>query len=312
MTFSQLPANEAAWVRALEAIEIPVLQRTVEELALLRENEERLIARDIARVLLHDPMFTLRVLRYLQMNRRAAQTAEITTVEHALMMLGVTPFFEHFSDLPAVETTLAGQPAALAGLRRVVYRAHQAALYANDWANLRADRNASEVAIAALLHDITEMLLWCVAPKQALRIAAMQRVDASLSLRSLDAQRGVLGFSLAELQAVLIADWQLPALLRALMDDTQAERPRVMNVALAVNLARHSSWGWDNPALPDDLVALAQFLKLPLTEVLARIRRTAQLAESGRDWYQVPATPVPEDLEERFPGIQDLGNSVDS
>ena len=101
MTFSQLPANEAAWVRALEAIEIPVLQRTVEELALLRENEERLIARDIARVLLHDPMFTLRVLRYLQMNRRAAQTAEITTVEHALMMLGVTPFFEHFSDLPA-------------------------------------------------------------------------------------------------------------------------------------------------------------------------------------------------------------------
>ena len=97
MTFSHLPANEAAWVRALEAVEIPVLQRTVEELARLREIEEQVVARDIARVLLRDPMFTLRVLRYLQVNRHAKQNADITTVEHALMMLGVTPFFTHFS-----------------------------------------------------------------------------------------------------------------------------------------------------------------------------------------------------------------------
>jgi len=254
----------------------------------------------------------LRVLRYLQVNRHAKQNADITTVEHALMMLGVTPFFTHFSNLPAVETTLAEQPQALDGLRHVVHRAHQAALFANDWANLRADRDASEVAIAALLHDVTEMLLWCVAPKLALRIAAMRRTDASLSLRSVDAHRALLGFSLSDLQAVLIADWQLPALLRALMDDNQAERPRVMNVAFAVNLARHASWGWNDPALLDDLVALAQFLKLTLPELLAHIRRSVQLAESGRDWYQVPAMPVPEDLEERIFGIQDLGNSVDS
>ncbi|MBE0622296.1 MAG: HDOD domain-containing protein [Burkholderiales bacterium] len=310
MIFADLPRNEAAWVQALDTVEIPVLARTVEELARLRENEERLVARDIARVLLHDPMFTLRVLRYLQMHRRAAQTTEITTVEHALMMLGVTPFFEHFGDLPAVESTLAEQPIALDGLMHVVYRAHHAALYANDWANLRADRNAGEIAIAALLHDITEMLLWCVAPEISLRIAAMLHKDASL--RSGAAQTGVLGFALADLQAALIADWQLPVLLQSLMDDTQATRPRVMNVALAVNLARHSARGWDDPALPDDYNALEGFLKLPLPEVLARIRRTALQAETGRDWYHVQAVPVPQDLENCVPGVQDCGKSVDS
>lgn len=307
---AELPRDESAWVHALDAVEIPVLRRTVEELARLREHEERVVARDIARVLLHDPMFTLRVLRYLQAHRRAAQTADITTVEHALMMLGITPFFAHFGDLPAVESTLAGQPLALDGLMRVVCRAHHAALYAHEWANLRHDRRADEVAIAALLHDLAEMLLWCFAPEMSLRIAAMLRTDGSL--RSSAAQSRVLGFKLAELQGTLIAEWRLAALLQSLMGDAHATHPRVMNVALAVNLARHSVGGWDNPALPDDYAAIQQFLKLPQPEVLARIRRTALQAETARDWYHLEAVPIPMDLENCSSGVQDCAKSDDS
>lgn len=308
--FSELPRDESAWARALDAVEIPVLRRTVEELARLREHEERVVARDIARVLLHDPMFTLRVLRYLQAHRRAAQITDITTVEHALMMLGITPFFAHFGDLPAVESTLAGQPLALDGLMRAVCRAHHAALYAYDWANLRYDRRADEVAIAALLHDLAEMLLWCFAPEMSLRIAAMLRTDRSV--RSSAAQSRVLGFKLADLQGTLLAEWRLAALLQSLMDDTHATHPRAMNVALAVNLARHSAGGWDNPALQDDYAAVQQFLKLPQPEVLARIRRTALQAETGRDWYHLEAVPIPVDLENRSSGVQDCAKSDDS
>ena len=68
-----------------------MLRHTVEELARLRENEDRLVARDISRVLLHDPMFTLRVLRFLPTQRKPGRATEIPTVEHALMMLGVSP-----------------------------------------------------------------------------------------------------------------------------------------------------------------------------------------------------------------------------
>lgn len=308
--FAELPPEESAWVRALDAVEIPVLCRTVEELARLREHEEQVVARDIARVLLHDPLFTLRVLRYLQAHRRAAQITDITTVEHALMMLGITPFFAHFGDLPAVESMLAGQPLALDGLMRVVCRAHHAALYAYDWANLRYDRRADEVAIAALLHDLTEMLLWCFAPEMALRIASMLRTDGSV--RSGAAQSTVLGFKLADLQSALLADWRLAALLQSLMDDAHATHPRVMNVALAVNLARHSAFGWDNPALPDDYAAIQQFLKLPQLEVLARIRRSALQAETARDWYHLEAVPIPMDLANWSSGVQDCAKSDDN
>lgn len=308
--FAEPPRDESAWVRALDDLEIPVLQRTVEELALLREHEERVIARDIARVLLHDPMFTLRVLRYLQAHRRAAQTTDITTVEHALMMLGIAPFFAHFGDLPAIESTLAGQPLALDGLMHVVCRAHHAALYARDWANLRHDRMADEVAIAALLHDLAEMLLWCFAPELSLRIAGMLRSDGAL--RSSAAQSRVLGFKFADLQGTLIAEWKLAALLQSLMDDVHVTHPRAMNVALAVNLSRHSAGGWDNPALPDDYAAIQKLMKLPQPEVLARIRHVALQADTARDWYHLEAVPIPVDLETSSSGAQECPKSDDS
>ena len=310
MTESELPREETAWVRALDAVEIPVLGRTVEDLARLREREEQVVARDIARVLLHDPLFTLRVLRYLQAHRRAAQTADITTIEHALMMIGISPFFAHFDALPAIESRLAGQPRALEGFMRVACRAHQAALYARDWALVRHDLNADEVAIAALLHDLAEMLLWCFAPEMALHISAMLRADRSL--RSSEAQLRVLGFRLAQLQDALIAGWGLAPLLRTLMDDMHATNPRVINVALAVDLARHSALGWTDAALPDDCAAVQRFLKLPHAELLARIRRSAVQAESARGWYHLEAVPVPENLEQLVAVAQDPAKTDDT
>jgi HD-like signal output (HDOD) protein len=291
MTFAVMPRDEPGWIRALGAVEIPVLRRTVEELARLRENEDRLVARDISRVLLHDPMFTVRVLRLLQAQRRSGRPTEITTVEHALMMLGVSPFFRHFDELPAVESTLAQYPLALEGLMQVVNRARHAALYARDWAGLRHDIESDEVVIAALLHDLAEMLLWCFAPELALRIQELLRRDRAL--RSGAAQRSVLGFTLLDLQMALIAEWKLPALLQSLMDDAHAALPRAVNVLLAVDLARHSAHGWDDPALPDDYAAIQKFLNLPQQEVVERIQHTAQLAERERDWYQVDAAQVP-------------------
>jgi len=226
------------------------------------------------------------------------------------MMLGISPFFEHFGDLPTIESTLASQPSALQGLMRVVYRAHHAALYAHDWAKLRHDRMADEVAIAALLHDLAEMLLWCFAPEIPLQIAALQGRDKAL--RSGAAQAQVLGFKFADLQGALIAEWRLAVLLQSLMDDMRGTHPRVMNVALAVNLARHSSGGWANPALPEDYAAIQQFLKLTLPEVLARIRRTALQAQTVVDWYHLGAAPVPADLLDCSSGVQGCGKSDDT
>lgn len=265
--------NLDKWVAFLCQAEIPVLRSSVDELARLKQNEDNITARDISGVILRDPMLTVRVLRYLQEYRRNSRGTEITTVGHAVMMLGITPFFRQFRDMQVVEEALADRPHALQGFMAVISRAHHAALYARDWAALCYDIESDEIVIAALLHDVAEMLLWCLAPEFA------------KTLRSAAAQEGAFGFRLIDLQLALVKQWHLPALLQALMDDTHAAQPRAHIVALAVALARHSAHGWDDAALPDDYAAIRKFLGLSLREVVERIQRVVVRAVRGPDCH---------------------------
>jgi len=256
--------------------EVPVLRSSVDELARLEQNEDNVTARDISGVILRDPMLTVRVLRYVQEYRGISQGTEITTVGHAMMMLGIPPFFRQFRDMKVVEEVLAERPHALEGFLGVVNRARHAALHAREWAALRHDIESDEVIIAALLHDVAEMLFWWLAPECAMQISERMRQDKTR--RSAIAQESVLGFRLIDLQLALVEKWRLPALLQSLMGDDPDNPPRVRIVALAVALARHSANGWDDAALSDDYAAIGKFLALSRHDVMARIHRVALMA----------------------------------
>lgn len=257
-----------AWTEFLVEQEAPVLRQTVHAIAEAREHVDRIHVREIADIVLRDPMMTARVLRFSARHRGRRQLQDLSTIEHAVMMLGVEPFFHHFSQFDVVEDHLTSQPQALLGMLQVVRRAQRAMRYAQDWATWRCDLNCEEVAVAALLHDLAEMLVWCNAPEHALKIQALQK--ASPAMRSTDAQTSVLGFTMNDLQALVCRKWELPELLLTLMDDAFCEKPRVKNVKLAVDLARHSAHGWDNPALPDDFRAIAALMNID--EDMLRVR----------------------------------------
>jgi HD-like signal output (HDOD) protein len=129
--------------------------------------------------------------------------------------------------------------------------------------------NNEEVALAALLHDLAEILLWCFAPGLASEIR--DKLQKDKTLRSHVAQEEVLGFPLVELQRALCSAWHLPELLNTLMDDSKAHLPRVQNVTLAVNLARHSTDDWTNAALPDDFAAIERLMHIDRQTLLSRL-----------------------------------------
>jgi hypothetical protein len=56
-----------------------------------------------------------------------------------------------------------------------------------------------------------------------------------------------------------------------LIGGEHAENPRVRNVQLAVDLARHSANGWTDPALPDDYQAISELLNIHIDGVLRKI-----------------------------------------
>ena len=187
-------------------------------------------------------------------------------VKQVLMMLGLEMALKKVTTSPLVEEVSGRKKmSALAYMLRVTHRSNLASMHAFDWAVRLNDLHFEEVRIAALLHDIAEILMWCFAPTAMLKIKALQQQDKTL--RSNTAQEKVLGFTLHQLQLELSLKWNLPNLLIALMDDDNAEQQRVRNVILAVNLARHSANGWDDAALPDDYEDIGKLLSLQAEEV---------------------------------------------
>jgi len=264
------PAADAAGViaqlAALVEAGVPVLRATAEELKGLERNAERVSGAALANVILRDPLMTLRVLRFLQNHRTRSQTQDITTIAHALMMLGQARFFREFDVLPVIEDALGEAEPTLGLVRAAMSRARLAALFARDWAVQRHDTDPDEVMVGALMHDVVELL------------ALLHFGDAGCGL-PLEAQ--------VEVRIGLLARLGLPGLIAELTDDEHAAQPRILNVRLACRLARDVAVGWHHPRVAEDLEAIQRLLRISAAEIWERIRRVA--LQAAREWrfYQV-------------------------
>ncbi|HEX5803916.1 MAG TPA: HDOD domain-containing protein [Azospira sp.] len=272
------------WVLFFSGADLPVLRNTVRQLDALRADIDRVNGRDVARVVLQDPLMTVKVLAYIQPFSGKTLRTDITTIGSAVMMIGIDPFFEKFKEMVTVEQMLKSEPQVMLGTLQLIRRVQRAAHYAHQWALWRQDLNVEEVTIAALLHDLAEILLWCFAPRLAHEIRERQKLNRAL--RSTTVQEDVLGIRLIDLQLALCKTWHLPPLLSNLMDPEHAEHPRIRNVLLAVDLARHSANGWNDAALPDDFAAIGALLNLNRDGVIDLLKLSDEEKE------QLPPMPL--------------------
>lgn len=258
-----------SWVQLLGSRQLPVLRQTARSLAEARERIISINPREITEFIMRDPLMAVRVLAYVRPYHAHRRMKDIANVEHAIMMLGVEPFFKHFENLETVEDMLKPYPQALIGLLYIVRRSQRAARYAFEWAVWRRTANIEEIYMSALLYDLAEILMWCYAPESSAKILEMQRSDSTL--RSVTAQEQIFGFRFNELQQMLCKTWQLPELLLSQFNPEHKDHPRFQNVKLAVDLARHSARGWDNAALPDDYAAIEKLLGINHETLMMRL-----------------------------------------
>jgi HD-like signal output (HDOD) protein len=269
MITSPLP-DLAAWTNAFRVLGIPVFRESAQGIAEMIEDEDRASAIAIGRLAQRDPLLTLRILSLAARHRSRRAVTDTETATTGVVMMGLGRVFEDMARPDVVEDLLARDPDALAGLNAVIDRSYRASVFALGFAVHRLDTDAEVIQEAALLHDFAEMLLWCHAPVLAREIRERQLADPTL--RSAQAQQDVLNIRLEDLQRALMQAWRLPELLAQITDHTQMALTRVRNVVLAVDLARHSQRGWDNPAIPDDLAAIGRLLNLKPESVLEKVQ----------------------------------------
>ena len=261
----------APWVDHFKTIEVPILRHTAQQLDELRDTADTINTRKLASVIAHDPLMTLRLFQYMQANRSRNQSADITTIERALVSI---------RNPPILEQQLKGYPKAMLGLLKVIARSRTASQWARDWALQRQNVSFDEIAMAALLHDLVEILMWCFAPNLAIR--AKERLASEPGRRSSQIQQEVFGAPLDEIAVEPIAHWGLPPLLCSLLKPADAEIANVRNVVLAVDLARHSANGWNDPALPDDYRAIEALLHMSHSNLLERIGAPDEQVQAAR------------------------------
>jgi len=256
----------ATWVEFFKTAEIPVLKQTAREIGDLRSDEDNASTRDITSVVLNDPMMVFKVLSYAQQNKSKVQSRDLVQVEQALLMMGTTTFFNKINPSPTVESVLGRNLSAMTDLLKLIIRAHRASRFASDFAVHLMDLHSEEVRVAALLHDLAEMLLWCF-DSDKMKII-LQKQEANKALRTKAVQQEVLGFLVMDLQNEIVKAFQLPTLLADLMSNEASSNQRVRNVLIAVNLARHSANGWDDAALPDDYRDLAKLIRTDVSRAM--------------------------------------------
>lgn len=277
-----------AWLAFLDTVDLPVLARSRAALLDLYERIDEIAPADLTKVIYHDALLALLVFRFLKTRPQAASRTAVTCVQSAVLMTGLGPILRFCAQRDTVEARLHEHPHASEQVRLVLQRSHLAANCAEAWAAQRHDIDTNEVVTAALLHDIAEVLLGCVAPKLILRIRAMQQADPHL--RSHVAQKVVLGFPILDLQLALVEHWGLPESLRMLMDEHHAEHPRIRTVMSACGFARHVAHGWDDAALPDDYLNAASACGIDAEH--ARRLALAAALRSAQHWQWYGTLPA--------------------
>ena len=166
------PRKLSEWVGFLTAAEIPVLKQTARSLSKLQQDVQHMNARIFAQIVKNDPLMMVKLLRYMQSHKHFAQKHDVFEVEQIALMLGLETTLEQVPAQPLVEEILtqSGNTSALVYLLKTAHRANIASTYAFDWAVRLHDLHYEEIRIAAFLHDIAEILMWCFSPKEMLQI----------------------------------------------------------------------------------------------------------------------------------------------
>lgn len=249
------------WATWFETQSLPLMPRSKETLRRLDERRgDSLSPRELVPLLLSDPLLCLRVLREAEGVRSQRLGRETTTPLAAIMQLGI----EHCKEsILSADEVVMNQSALLAIERRCSIAAH----IALHWAIRRHDVNPTEVAMAALLVDAGELLLWLHAPE--LPRAAIAEMLACRASRTAQAQAQACGFEFRQLTIQCCEIWNLPRLLGQLLRGEDSDRARLTGICS--NIARHLVTVTSSScrALADDLVEAHALMSFANFETMA-------------------------------------------
>lgn len=253
------------WAAYLEHMDLPVKASSKQALADLEASRgDMLSARELADLLLDDPLFALRLLKEANKRLPRRMAKDITTPLGIILSLGTACFSEQLAQAPEVRDDNHG-------FIECEGRATLAARIALIYGSYHHDLDPGELALGAMLSDAGEIELWAFAPE--LPEAALKALGNGLAQRSEEAQRKVCGFAFKDLTLLMCEHWQLPPLILHLIRGDENMRSKLARLAL--NTARHLDRGPADPGLQRDLADAAKLTGASIQSLVGALPRLA-------------------------------------
>ena len=271
----------AFWLDKLSTETFPILRRSREQLLVMERDIDRITDDAIAKQVYHDPFLMTNLLRRVANLPRRGLAGEVTTIDHAVMMLGMQPFFLWAKNLPVLEDTLRGKAPILQRLLTVLSCSYHAAHQAWQWSLLRKDINADEVFVATLLQNRIAWAGWLLMPGEMLFIEQFMRRER---LDFTDAFSRHTDYLFDDMQSALAKKWGLPDLYSDFLHGHNAMRGQ--GAVLALKLAEVAQQGWWQPPVEKTIHQVAEWLHHPVDEIESKIHNySVQAARQSEGWY---------------------------
>ncbi len=274
------------WQKFLSDKHLPILSRTKKDVQALIDQAQLSITQYSAPIV-YDAGFSTHVFRYVNTQRETAGKASLTTMSNALSHLGQSAFQAVLNKTPLLESLKLSEKNSQ-GYMCVMGQACHAALQATEWAQQRNVAETEETQLAALLQNLTELMLWCygddVMPKiEELCYVKKQPYET--------AAKTVLGCGMRELGAKLAMQWHLPEMVTEGLISRQDNFTLATGVSLASELARLVSINWYGKHTADIIHRIAKFKGKAEGEIEHRLHLNAVnvndiLIDKG---YEAPA-----------------------
>jgi len=240
------------WAAYFENQALPVMRRSKLLMTALETAEGEFLApKELSDIVLQDPLLCLCLLREAERRKSHRLDHETTTALAAILQLGVDEFRTLLLSSPEIADDNDG-------LLQVETRARVASQIAQVWATGRSDLNPEEVALAALLGGVGDLLLWVYADEIPRKADALLR--SGHAQRSAQAQTQACGFTFKQLTLQCAERWKLPGLVVQLLRGSESMRAQLTRCCS--NTARHvlDDSETSTLALASDLVDAAHLI----------------------------------------------------
>ncbi len=237
---AQQPKSLEEWAELLRVEELPIFSNTAQKIYVSLDDKKK-GAMELASIILQDPNLTTKLIKISNSPYYNPSRQKISTVSRAIVILGLGMIRELTLACSFFESILSSADKERAN--KEIATAIHSAVQARELAILTRDQSPEEVFIAALLHNIGHIAFWC---SNNQKIVKIHELIGHSGRQGQEAEKKVLGFSLADLGKKLSKSWHLGGLIDEAINHPDSLDKRIQTVRMGGQICDAITHGWDS------------------------------------------------------------------